>query len=207
MVVASNSKRRLYRSTKISDYRFRRVLDSFARDDSASDAARATGLSVNSVHALYRKLRIFFFECGLFLDFYDGHDPESFDSGNPHFEKALLEFHLRRYGDKHGFRSPGSEPHYHFAESCWRFDYYMMELERPSGDVHAMKLAHLLELIRLCGPVGAAPRNRQAGLRAVLRHADQRIEWLRRNAPGFRAHRDDLAEAIAITIDDRVVRA
>lgn len=187
---SSNSKSRqpkpsLYRASKISDYRFRRVIEQFAQDASATDAARATGLSINSVHSIYRKLRIFFFECGLFRDFYDGHDPETFDSGAANFERELLAFHLERYGDKHGFSSPSTEPHYHFAESCWRFDFHMMARERPTETIQPMMLSHLMEIIRLCGPVGGKPRNLEAGLQAIMRQTDQRILWLQRNAPGF----------------------
>lgn len=191
------------RSAKISDYRFRKVLEHFARDDSATEAARATKLSVNSVHALYRKLRIFFFEAGLFVDFYVGHDPQEFESDNPVFEQALLEFHFARIRDKRGLKSLTNEPPYHFAESCWRYDFKVLMTQRPSEAVHAMMLSHLLELIRLCGPVGAAPRNRAEGLRAVARQIDQRILWLERNAPAFAATtmRAALKEARAIDPD------
>lgn len=50
-------RRPLYHSAKISEYRFRKVLWHFVRDHSASETARATGLSVNSVHAIFRKIR------------------------------------------------------------------------------------------------------------------------------------------------------
>lgn len=194
---------RLYRSAKISDYRFRRVLGQFVLDASATDAARATGLSVNSTHAIYRKLRVFFYEVGLFIDFYRGRDPDTVDSGNPHFEFRLLEFHFARVRDKHGLKSPANEPHYHFAESCWRYDFKIIQNQRPSAPVHAMMLANLLELIRLCGPVGGPLRNRVAGLKAVARQIDQRIHWLERNAPGFadEVSRRGLREARAIDTD------
>lgn len=177
---------RLQRAGKISDYRFRKVIDHFVRDHTATEAARATGLSVNSAHALYTKLRAFFFHVGLFIDIYRGQDPSQVDTGAPVYEHALLSFHLKRYGDKRGFRSPSNEPHYHFAESCWRYDFALLMAERPSEAVYAMMQRHLLELIRLCGPIGAKPRNRLEGALAVMRQADERIEWLMRNAPGFR---------------------
>jgi len=175
----------LYRSAKISDYRFRKVLEQFVRDSSATGAAQATRLSVNSVHAIYRKLRVFFFEVGLFMDFYEGQDPAEFVSDNPLFERDLLAFHLERIRDKRGLHSPSSEPPYHFAESCWRYDFKVLREQRPSEAVYAMMLSHLAGIIRLCGPVGATPRHRLAGLAAVARQIDQRILWLERNAPGF----------------------
>lgn len=175
----------LYRYAKISDYRFRKVLEQFVRDSSATDAARATRLSVNSVHTIYRKLRVFFFDVGLFTDFYEGQDPAEFVSDNPRFERDLLAFHLGRFAAKRGLRSPASEPPYHFAESCWRYDFKVLMEQRPSEAVYAMMLSHLLEIIRLCGPVGSTPSNRIAGARAIARQIDQRILWLERNAPGF----------------------
>jgi hypothetical protein len=176
---------RLYRSAKISEGRFRKVLEHFARDASATDAARATGLSINTTHAIYRKLRVFFYEVGLFLDFYEGKDPVAFESGDPHGEFALLEFHFARIRAKRGLKSPADEPPYHLAESWWRYQFKMLMNERPSAAVHAMMVANLLELIRICGPVGAPPRNLEAGALAIVRQIDQRIAWLRRNAPGF----------------------
>lgn len=189
MPVAKSKKRDrvvpLYRFAKISDYRFRKVLEEFVRDSSATDAARATRLSVNSVHAIYRKLRVFCFEAGLFMDFYGGQDPTEFVSDNPRFERDLLAFHLERVRARRGLRSPVSEPPYHFAESCWRYDFKVLMEQRPSEVVYAMMLSHLLEIIRLCGPVGATPSNRRAGALAITRQIDQRILWLERNAPGF----------------------
>ena len=175
---------RLYRSSKISEARFRKVLEQFARDASATDAARATGLSINATHTIYRKLRVFFFEIGLFLDFYGGADPLTYN-GDPHSEFALLEFHFARIRARRGLKSPTTEPPYHLAESWWRYQFKVLMRERPSEAVYAMMVANLLELIRLCGPVGAPPRNLEAGALAIARQIDQRSAWLRRNAPGF----------------------
>lgn len=185
---------RLYRSAKISERRFRQVLECFVRDSSATEAARATGLSINSTHAIYRKLRVFFFEVGLFLDFYGGRDPTEYDSGNPLEEFRLLEFHFARIRAKRGLKSPANEPPYHLAESWWRYQFKVMKEERRS-EVHAMMLAHLLELIRLCGPVGAPPHNLEAGALAVARQIDQRTAWLRRSAPGFADDKSRMALA------------
>ena len=192
---------RLYRSAKISEGRFRKVLEHFARDASATDTARATGLSINATHAIYRKLRVFFFEIGLFMDFYEGADPLTYN-GDPHSEFALLEFHFRRIRAKRGLKSPTGEPPYHLAESWWRYQFKVLMNERPSDAVHAMMVANLLELIRICGPVGAPPRNLEAGALAIARQIDQRSAWLRRNAPGFSDEnlRNALAQVEAMDI-------
>ncbi len=204
---ASKSRRTspLYRGAKISNHRFLRVLDHFVRDSTTSETAKATGLSVNSVHAVYRKLRVFFYDVHLFRDFYQGQDPVTFESGDPEAELALLNFHLGRVGQKRGLRSPITEPSYHFAESCWRYDFFRMMRERPSDAVYAMMRSHLLELIRLCGPVGSVPVNREAGALAVMRQIDQRIEWFKRSAPGFRSSEmraalDDAGSVTALVV-------
>lgn len=180
-------RRRLVHAAKISDYRFRKMLWHFVLDHSATDTARATGLSINSTNILFRKLRVFFYETHLFTDIYGGQDPTTLESDNPVFERDLIEFHFRRVREKRGVRSPWSEPDYHFAESHWRYHFHVLMAQRPSDRVHAMMFGHLLEIIRLCGPVSKKPMNRRAGLLAVMRQMDQRILWLERNAPRFRA--------------------
>ncbi|MCW2308944.1 hypothetical protein [Rhodobium gokarnense] len=173
------------------------------RDHSATETARQTGLSLNSVHAIFRKIRVYFYEAGLFTDFYGGQDPLAYESDNPLLEFQLLEFYLKRHRTKMGLRSPTTEPPYHFAESCWRYDFHVMMKERRSEQVYDMMLAHLVEIIRICGPVGRKPENRALGLRAVMRQMDGRILWLERNAPGFRQdhRRAALREIRAISSD------
>lgn len=178
-------RRPLYHSAKISEYRFRKVLWHFVRDHSASETARATGLSVNSVHAIFRKIRVYFWEVGLFRDFYEGVDPLEFVGDEQATEYEVLGYHLQRHREKHGFRSPTSEPPYHFAETYWRYHYLVMIRERPSDTIYDMMPSHLIEMIRLCGPVGTKPGNFRAGLRVILRQMDQRMAWLERNAPGY----------------------
>lgn len=195
---------KFYRAAKISDHRFRRVLDLFVRDETATAAAKVAGLSVNAMNDLYRRLRVFFFDVGLFIDFYGGQDPETVKSDDPVFEQALLGYHLARNRRRRGLKSPATEPPYHFAESCWRFDFQIMMDQRPSDAAYAMMRRHLIELIHLCGPLGATPRNRVEGLRVVMRQADERIDWFRRNAPDYRdpQTRMDLAQARDI-VEDR----
>lgn len=177
--------RLLYHSAKISDYSFRKVLWHFVCDHSAHETAKATRLSVNSVHAIFRKLRVYFYDVGLFQDFYEGKDPLAVETDMPDFEYDLINYHLKRYGEKHGFKSPSTEPHYHFAESHWRYDFEIMRRERDSDAIYEMMMAHLVEIIRICGAVGSKPTNREAGLHAVLRQMEQRIAWLERNAKRF----------------------
>lgn len=56
-VPASKAKSRRYRGAKISEHRLKRVVECFARDMNAKDAAEATRLSRPSVEAIYRRLR------------------------------------------------------------------------------------------------------------------------------------------------------
>ncbi len=193
--------RPLYHSAKISEYRFRKVLMSFVRDQSATDTARACGLSVNAVVGIFRKVRVYFFEVALFTDFYEGGDPlAELDRESATYEHDLLTFHLARVRAKNGLKSPASEPDYHFAESHWRYHFHVMERDRPDAPIRDMMLAHLLEIIRICGPVGTKPVNRRAGLLAVMQQMDQRIAWLERNASGFisPARRDSLKDVRAM---------
>lgn len=55
--LARKPKNRRYRNAKISEHRLRRVVECFARDMTASDAATATKLSKPSVETIYRRLR------------------------------------------------------------------------------------------------------------------------------------------------------
>lgn len=161
------------------------ILRHFVDDRSATFTAQATRLSTNSVNAIFRKLRVYFWDVGSFTDFYEGQDPRAVVSDAPTFERALLAFHIERYRNKRGLKSPWNEPDYHFAESHWRFQYALLTLNRPGVDVRPMMTEHLLEIIRLCGPVGRKPGNRLAGLKAVARQMDQRLQWMERNDPGF----------------------
>lgn len=181
----------LYRSSKISERTFRHVLEHFAHDRSATETAKLTGLSLNSVAAIFHKLRVFFFEAGLFRDFY-----ETLKYGgeitidDEIAEMKLLELHFRRMAAKRGLHDrTGGEPDYHLAESFWRLGYSVMAQQRPTETVHAMMYSHLLEVIRICGPVGSRPTKRRQGLLAVMRQMDQFTLWLERNAPEFSSER------------------
>lgn len=175
---------RLYRSAKISAYQFKRVLWAFVLEDPAAHAASHIDLSANSINAIYGKLRTYFYEAGLFTDIYQGGDPrEGSTLAEEEFERRLIEFHIRRAGSKRGIDDAPEGPAYHFAESHWRFHYAVMNEGRPSEALHRMMIAHLLEMIRCCGPVGAPPTNTKAGLRLALKQMDQRLLWMERNAP------------------------
>ena len=202
-IIARSRKRQspLAHASKISDYRLRKVIGHFVRDHTATDAARATGLSINSANALYQKLRAFFCEVRLFTSYYDRVRVLGDEAADAAFEQELLAFHRQRSAAKRGLKTPLGEPDYHFAETCWRYDFIVIMRERPSEAVYAMMERHLIELIRLCGPLGSTPRNRLAGAKAAMRQVDERIAWLLRNAPGFRSsdQRRELADALAIT--------
>jgi hypothetical protein len=172
-----------YFSAKISDHCFRRVLLHYALDNTVQEAARDTQLSATSVNAIFGKLRRFFSEAGLFEDYSMARGSSEARQVHARQEKALLEFHNQRLRRKRGLRHAPDSPDYHFAESCWRYDFHVLMDERLSDQLQAMMFAHLLEIVRLCGPVGRPPVNRAAALRAVLRHIDERAQW--RNEPGF----------------------
>lgn len=177
------------RASKISAPVFRAVLKEFARDSTIAETAARTGLSANSIAALFGKLRVFFHAVGLFTE-YPAQALFGTADENPEYELELLTFHLKRIRAKRGLKIRPGQPDYHFAESHWRFQYHMMTRQRADAPVHAMMAAHLLELIRLCGPVGAPPVNRTAGLMTIARQMDQRLLWLERNAPSFKSPED-----------------
>ncbi|EJJ27311.1 hypothetical protein [Rhizobium sp. CF142] len=177
----------LYHSAKISDYQFKKALWHFVLDDTAAETARHINLSINSISVIWGKLRKFFFEVGLFMDIYQGGDPADGSAlAEPEFERRLIEFHLKRSAAKRGLNSPPSEPDYHFAESHWRFHFAIMNEGRATEAVHAMMFGHLLEIIRICGPVGSKPLNQKQGLLAVFRQMEQRLLWMERNSQDYR---------------------
>lgn len=174
----------LYHSAKISERTFKAVLWEFTLDRTLTDAAKATGLSTNSVAAIFTKLRVYFAEAGLFTD------PRLIGmfEDNEEFERHFLAFHLGRARSKRGLAAASSAGRdYHMAESHWRFHFHMIALQRPSENVAAMMFAHLLALIRICGPVGRKPVNPREGRLEIFRQTDQRLLWLERNAPEFRS--------------------
>ena len=63
----------------------------------------------------------------------------------------------------------------------------MMTEGREQTDIRQMMYAHLLEMFQACGPVGGSP-SRGRATPIITRQMDQRIAWLERNSPLFRAH-------------------
>lgn len=199
--------RRLYFSAKISDYQFKKVLWHFVLDQSAAEAAKQITLSANSISAIYTKLRKFFFEVDVFRDIYKGGDPrDGIDTPDmERFEFNVLDFHLKRVAAKHGrLDSPMDEPDYHFSESYWRYGYARLMREQQPEAIPRMMFAHLMEMVRCCGPVGAPPVRLAEGKRLRQQHVDQQLAWLERNAARFRdpkyraeirAIRDSLGES------------
>lgn len=183
----------LYFSAKISDYQFRKVVWHFTLDHSAAEAAKHVRLSVNSISAIYAKLRRFYFDYGLFGDPYKGGDPrEGFArEGFEDVEHKLLTLHLERVAAKHG--QPDTvmgEPDYHLSESNWRFGFDDLMKQRGPELVQRMMYAHLMEFLRRFGPVGARQPptvdERRAGLTLALEQFDRTVLWMERNAEKFR---------------------
>lgn len=179
--------RRLYHAAKISDRTFKQVLWHFVRDHTATEAAKATGLSLNSANDLYRKIRVYFYEAGLFMDFYGGTGEAAFGPEDEPFERDLLAFHYRRLAKRRGVKIAPDGPNYHLAESWWRLDFAMIMRERPSGAVYDMMMGQLLSVIRVAGPVGTKPGNTAERRKVLARLVDQKILWFQRNAAGFSA--------------------
>ncbi len=183
--------RPLYHAAKISDQRFKQVLWHFAKDDTATEAAQRTGLSLNAVNTIFLKLRRFFVEAGMFTDIYQGGDPKDGYAGDPspeaeQYELHLIEFHFARLKNKRGVGSGESEGD-HWCESHWRFHYVMLMEDRGGDAVHSMMHRHMLEMIRRCGPVGKPSVNQREGIRLCLAQMDERILWAHRNSPAFRS--------------------
>lgn len=193
---------RLYRGGKISEARFRAILRCFAQDLTATEAAAETGLSLNSTAALYRKLRAYFMEAKLFLRQDLATGVAAIDElADPEFARAVQAFHDNRMRRQRGVRAGSDQADARMAESWWRYDFAMMLRERPSDTVYDMMVAHMLAVIRACGPVGTRPVVTEASARLLAEFIDQKIRWFQRNAPGFSA--PDLRASLADSLDDR----
>jgi hypothetical protein len=203
----SKARSTLYAGAKISNYQFKRVLMAFVMDEPVAVAASHIALSANSIQAIYRKLRTFFVELTVFEDIYLGGDPKNglgdTDAATERLELDILGFHLARVKDKKlQMDTPRDQIDPHFAESCWRYQYHVMERERPGESITPMMFAHLHEIIKSCGPVGkSVPRaliSRAYELK--LAHLDQRVLWLSRNAPSLKSPsaRTQIQEVMAI---------
>ncbi|SDD21373.1 hypothetical protein SAMN04487779_1005197 [Belnapia rosea] len=181
---------RFYRSAKVSEYQFKRVLWSFAQDQAAGEAAKQIALSANSIDALYSKLRVFFTEIGLFTDIYKGGDPnDGTDMGEDGegYELRLIAFHLERVKRKRRMKETElEEVDYNWCESRWRFEYSILTEGRPSDTINRMMYSHLLAHIRLSGPVGSKPQVTSEIGKLTRQQVSQRLLWLERNAPAFK---------------------
>ena len=195
--------RTLYHSAKITPYQFKRVLWAFVLDQSAAEAAKHIKLSANSIGAIYLKLRQFFYDTALFRDLYKGGDPRQGLDVPDHedVEQLILLFHMERVSAKRGqLDAPLHGPDHHFAESNWRFDYYMLAAERGAESLHPVMYANLLEFIQRFGPVGSprpiTPAQRAEGRALALEQLDRQILWLERNSVKFKREEDknDLRE-------------
>lgn len=190
------TKSRLYYSAKITDRRFRMVLGHFVRESTVAHAAKETGLSQNSVSAIFGKLRKYFYDCGFFRlperPAPDAPRLPDMPEGELSFDD-ILEYHRMRIAEKRGVRSTDG-PDYHLAESMWRYDYRVIMLERPSDRIYEMMTSDLLQLIRLCGPVGKPKPNKVVGIIAYIYHSKKLALWLQRNVEGYEGFYDVLIE-------------
>ena len=204
---ANRPANRFYSAAKISEYQFQRVLRAFVAEEPANEAARKIALSANSIDALYRKLRVYFTELGVFYDIYEGGDPEKGTRYGPdfeEFERRLIAFHLERTSRKRRMKATRlDEIDYNWCESIWRFHYSILTQGRPSEAITRMMTEHLKAHILLCGPVGQPPRNREQSRKLSEQQRNQRLLWLRRNAPAYRSGRSraDIDEIMASPFD------
>lgn len=83
---------RYFRDSKLSESRFLRILKAFADDFSASDAARASGVSLRSVNDIYVRLRD-----RIWQDIWS--DPDLFN-GMGRYLRICAEVHIGREGRK-----------------------------------------------------------------------------------------------------------
>jgi len=169
-------KSQLYASSKLSDYQFKKVLWHFARDDTASEAAKHVRLSINSINAIYTKLCSFFVEARLFMSIYDILGDEQIE---PEYEEALVGFHFLRIGEKHGLRNKAAHMQ-HFAESCYRFDRRMAVDRGDSENLERIIYQEMLGLIRAAGPIGKPVSDPLAALEFVLELQDAQLSRMER---------------------------
>lgn len=183
---------RLYRGGKISEHRFRKVLRAFAGDTPPSALAGQMRLSINSIVAIYQRLRMHYVKIGVFRDFYRDDNPDGApDRGTIEefetYEHTLLAFHLNRVSRMRGIKpEPGAVDH-HFCESCWRFRFVPFFEGRPDESVHTMMFDELLTYLRVGGPIGTPTPNLRAVREVQLELLDRRTAWLERSSPMFKS--------------------
>jgi len=200
---ARPARNRYYRRAKISEYQFRKILWLFALDLTPTQAAARMALSLNAVHAVYVRLRRYFTEAGVFRDFY--RMPEGV-ALTDEAELRFLEFHLARVEPMQGLPPlKHGEDDLHLFESNWRFEYQVFRHAQRQANVERMMYDDLLSVISLCGPINTTPQNRKAALDMLRRRLDERLLWLERNAPLFKApqHRVELRAIRAIAPEER----
>ena len=191
VLVSRKPTNRLYRGGKISEHRFRKVLRAFAGDTPPSTLAGQMRLSLNSIAAIYQRLRAHYVKIGVFRDFYRDDYPPGAAVNEPvqefeAYERALLAFHLRRVSDMRGIKPQPAGIDHHFCESCWRFRFVPFFEGRPDESVHGMMFDELLTYVRVGGPIGTPTPNLQAVREIQLELLDRRVSWLERSSPEFK---------------------
>jgi len=154
------------------------------------------GLSANSVSAIFGKLRRFMCDIGAFSDFNEWgieHAVYRRSEAAVDYEIALYEFHRQRLSGKRRLVDPPEGPLLHFAETCWRFHYYLMWKEQKSDWVYAIMLRHLFELIDRYGPIGVDIQKRRPIFGEHVAQLDQIEAWLKRYG---RDYDDEILAAI-----------
>lgn len=184
---------RFYRGGKISEYQFRRILAGFAADLPPSQLASRMTLSLNSIAAIYQRLRAHYVRIGVFRNFYeDLEDPT--DTASESYELELLEFHRARIGRMRGVKADPVGSDHHFRESCWRFQVEPFFEGRAPETVHAMIFAELFAYLKFGGPIGADTPDMLAIRQCQLQFLDRRVAWLERSSVEFSA--DDVRQSL-----------
>lgn len=171
----------LYRGGKVSENQFRKIVRGFALDLPGAWIAEDHGISSNTVQSIYRKLRVFFVEAGLFPLADEGPEgSENFGDAPEAYSKGLAEFHRLRMLHKRGIRGSSLDKSYHLAESRWRLHYNYLQFKGVEN--FADLLEHdLLMVLELCGPLGGRPDNVDA-LPSIMQQQAEVRETARQNA-------------------------
>ncbi len=174
---------RYYVAAKISEYQFKKLLWNFAHDISPTETSRHMRLSLNSVNAIYMKIRRYFVELGHFPDIQvDQEELEFSDEIAVDSDEAFIRFHRNRMSRKYGLVKNADIHGLHRCESCWR--YVNLELLNDGRDTNIPRMMYrdLIALIRICGPLGSPITNLDKALEYRRQRVEQRLLWLQRNS-------------------------
>ncbi len=172
---------RYFHRAKMSEYQFKKLLWLFACDHSPTQAAQQLSLSLNTINAIYIKIRTYFVALGIFRDFYEV--PEGIEISDDD-EWRFLDFHLKRVARMKGLKPlKQAEIDLHLYESNWRHGYLVFADGQRDHHVNLMIYDDLISVIKLCGAINTTPQNHKAAHRLMNERLDQRLLWLERNSP------------------------